>query len=70
MKNDYIFKNGYIMGKDDAKVTVEMNRRSTEMQENIKKYQKKMERRDKILFFIKWFTLGLILGGIITFLTN
>lgn len=38
--------------------------------ENIKKGQKKAERRDKILFFIKWFTLGLILGGIITFLTN
>ena len=70
MKDDYIFKNGYIMGKEDAHVRVEMNRRSTEMYENIKKYQKKAERRDKILFFIKWFGLGIVLGIIITVLTS
>lgn len=70
MKDDYIFKNGYIMGKEDAHVRVEMNRRSTEMYENIKKYQKKAECRDKILFFIKWFGLGIVLGIIITVLTS
>lgn len=38
--------------------------------ENIKKGQKKAERRYKILFFVKWFGLGLIVGTIITVLTS
>ena len=38
--------------------------------ENIKKGQKKAEHRDKILFFVKWFGLGLIVGTIITVLTS
>ena len=38
--------------------------------ENIKKGQKKVERRDKILFFIKWFGLGLLVGTVIMALTS
>ena len=38
--------------------------------ENIKKGQKKAERRYKILFFIKWFGLGLLVGTVITVLTS
>lgn len=38
--------------------------------ENIKKGQKKAERREKILFFIKWFGLGLLVGTVITVLTS
>ncbi len=51
-------------------VMYELGKHQEEIRKKQEKYQKKMERRDKILFFIKWFTLGLILGGIITFLTN
>ena len=38
--------------------------------ENIKKGQKKAERRYKILFFVKWFGLGLLVGAVITVLTS
>lgn len=51
-------------------VMYELGKHQEEIRKKQEKYQKKVERRDKIIFFIKWFTLGLILGGIITFLTN
>lgn len=43
---------------------------TTYVYENIKKGQNKVERRDKILFFIKWFGLGLLVGTVITVLTS
>ena len=51
-------------------VMYELGKQQEEMRKKQEKYQRKVERREKILFFIKWFTLGIILGTIINVLTS
>ena len=51
-------------------VMYELGKHQEEIRKKQEKYQRKVERREKILFFVKWFGLGLLIGTVITVLTS
>ena len=51
-------------------VMYELGKHQEEIRKKQEKYQRKVERREKILFFVKWFGLGLLVGTVITVLTS
>lgn len=51
-------------------VMYKLGKHQEEIRKKQEKYQRKVERREKILFFVKWFGLGLLVGTVITVLTS